>query len=226
VIGAVVVAAGRGERLGQDRPKALVEVAGRSLVAHTVTRLVAAGIDRIVVVHPSGDEDRFAAGLAAVTPAPTLVVGGATRGASVRAGLRALPADVEVVAVHDAARALQPPEVIAAAIAAVAGDVVAAAPAVAVTDTLKRVDGDRVVATVDRAGLVAIQTPQVFRADVLHDAHARGDDATDDLALVERHLSDGPMAGYIMQVAGAALGRKVTYGTDVLVAEALLAVHD
>ncbi len=223
---AIVVAAGRGERLGGPLAKALVPVAGRPLVVHAVERLGAAGIDRIVVVHPRGAGDTFAAALAD-HPQVTFAVGGAERSHSVRAGLDALPDDVGRVAVHDAARGLQPASVITATVAAVTGPVVAAAPALPVTDTLKRVAGEEIVATVARDELVSVQTPQVADAALLRAAHATGTDATDDLALVEAHLRSGGAEGVgrIVHVPGSPLGRKVTYAADVTIVEALLAAR-
>jgi 2-C-methyl-D-erythritol 4-phosphate cytidylyltransferase len=220
-VGAVVVAAGRGERLGGRRPKALVEVGGVPLVTRAVSGLRAAGIGDVVVVHPPGAADEVAAALFDLSEV-VLVPGGARRTDSVRAGVTALPAAVSVVAVHDAARALQPPAVIARTVAAVVDDVLAAAPAVPVADTLKAVDGDDVVGTVDRAGLVAVQTPQVFPRQVLTDSLDGGDEATDDLALVERRLAAGELTGRVVHVAGSARGFKVTYPDDVIVATALL----
>jgi 2-C-methyl-D-erythritol 4-phosphate cytidylyltransferase len=217
----VVVAAGRGERLGGDGPKALVEVGGRPLVAWAVDGLRRAGVGHLVVVHPSGQEAAFAAALGDVDV--VLAAGGADRSASVRAGLAALPAHVTVVAVHDAARAFVAPDVVVATVLAVTGDVVAAAPALPVTDTLKRVDGDEVTGTVDRSGLVAVQTPQVFPVAVLRDVTADAASATDDLTLVEQHLTDGRLTGRIVWVRGSARGVKITYPEDLVVAEALAA---
>jgi 2-C-methyl-D-erythritol 4-phosphate cytidylyltransferase len=217
---AIVVAAGRGERLGGGIPKALVEVGGRPLVVHAVTALRAAGIADVVVVHAPGLAAAFTAALEGHGPAH-LTPGGASRSASVRAGLAALPSETRLVAVHDAARGLQPPEVIADALAAVTGDVVAAAPSLPVTDTLKATVGERIAGTVDRAALVAIQTPQVFVLEILRAAHASAAESTDDLALVEARVGDDPRRR-LVHVPGSELGIKVTHPGDVLVAEALL----
>ena len=222
--GAVLVAAGSGERLGADVPKALVEVAGRSLVAHASERLLAASPSVLVVVAPAGVLD-VVAGLLPDTDVPVEVVaGGDTRTASVRAGLDALPEDVEVVAVHDAARALAPTSLVRRTVDAVVGDVVAAAPGLPVGDTLKRVDGDTVVGTVDRDELVAVQTPQVFRTDVLRRAHDQGVEATDDLALVERVVAEGIVTGRVVVVPGDVAATKVTWPHDLVVLGALLEV--
>lgn len=219
-VGVVLVAAGSGTRLGSAGPKALVAVAGRSLLAHALDRLAAAGLPPAVVVHAPEARAAFVAA-AGDRPVGAYVPGGATRTASVRAGVAALSDDVEVVVVHDAARPLTPPAVIRATVAAVTGDVLAAAPALPVADTLKRVAGDVVVATVDRSDLAAVQTPQVFPRRVLDAALAAADEATDDLALVERLLAAGELAGRVVVVPGSAWGRKVTYASDLTLVTAL-----
>ena len=214
---AVLVAAGRGERLGVGGPKALLPLAGRTLLEHALDGLRGAGVSRLVVVHPPGVGETAAQ----LAPDAELVVGGDTRTASVRAGLAALAADVEVVAVHDAARPLMPVEVIRDALAAVTGDVVACAPARPVGDTLKRVVHGEVVGTVDRQELVAVQTPQVFRREVLDAALDGGREATDDLALVEALLADGRVRGRIVTVPGSVRGLKITWPEDLELAESL-----
>jgi 2-C-methyl-D-erythritol 4-phosphate cytidylyltransferase len=221
-VAAVVVAAGSGERLGHGRPKALVEVAGRALVAWAVTGLREAGVATVVVVHTPGEREAFAGALDDVDPdgEVMLVPGGADRSASVRAGVAALPAGVELVAIHDAARAFTPPTVIRTAVEAVTGDVVAAAPAVPVADTLKRISGDQVVATVERADLVAIQTPQVLPLEVLTLVADERAAATDDLGLVEAALADGRLQGRVVWVPGSPRGFKVTFPEDLALAEA------
>jgi 2-C-methyl-D-erythritol 4-phosphate cytidylyltransferase len=220
-VGAVVVAAGRGERLGGDHPKALVVVAGRPLVAHAVASLRAAGIHHLVVVHTPGEEAAFRTAVA--DDELSLTPGGADRTASVRAGLAALPDEVDVVAVHDAARAFTPPAVIRAAVRAVTGDVLAAAPALPVADTIKRTTDGEVTGTVDRSDLVAVQTPQVFPRRVLASVAASAGSATDDLALVERARDAGTLSGRIVLVPGSVRGAKVTYPDDIVIAEALAA---
>jgi len=225
VAAGIVVAAGSGDRLGSSVPKAFVDVAGAPLVCHAVAGLRAADVDPVVVVVPEGWEDRARA---VVGPDVTVVTGGASRTASVAAGLAALSDEADVVAVHDAARPLVPVAVIADAVAAVHGEVVAAAPAVAVADTLKRVDGDhRIVSTLDRDDLVAIQTPQVFRRAALvagHDwARAHDHAPTDDLALVERLVDEGLLDGRVVATTGSVLGMKVTRPADLLLVAAMAA---
>ena len=224
--GVVLVAAGSGQRLAAGGPKALVELAGRPLLTYALDAIAAAGLDPPVVVHTPGARSAFEAALAG-RPVTALVPGGATRTASVAAGLTALGAEVEVVAVHDAARALMPPEVLRACVAGMGAGVVALAPALPLADTIKRIEGEVVVGTVPRDGLVGVQTPQVFPrvvlAEVLEAALVAGEQATDDLALVEQALVDGRLTGRVVVVPGSLRGRKITFPEDLALAEAWLA---
>jgi 2-C-methyl-D-erythritol 4-phosphate cytidylyltransferase len=185
---AVIVAAGRGERLGLDRPKAFANLGGRPLLAESLERLDSSGwVDAIVVVAPPDWEEPVILlaeelGCGKVVAA---VPGGETRTASVRAGLAEVGEDAAVVLVHDAARPLLPDEVVERLLTALPEGWDGAVPAVPVPDTVKRVDGDRVIATVDRDELVLAQTPQAFTWTMLRDATAGGEDATDCAALVE-----------------------------------------
>ena len=139
----------------------------------------------------------------------TVVAGGSERSRSVAAGLAALRDDVDVVLVHDAARCLAPAALFDRLAEAVRAGAPAVVPGLAVTDTIKQVDGDgRVVATPERSSLRAVQTPQAFRRSVLVDAHASGEDATDDAALVER------LGGVVTVVDGDPLAFKVTTPDD------------
>lgn len=216
---ALLVAAGRGERLGADGPKAFVVLAGRPMIEWSLEALRAVPeLDRIAVALPPG---------VAAPPGTIGVTGGATRSHSVRAALRAVGEgpDDEPVVVHDAARPLVTPALIARALAALeqtgADAVVAAAP---VTDTIKRVDsaaGDlRVAETLDRRTLWAVQTPQVFRRGALAAALAVDDEAlaaaTDDAALVEQ------ANGRVHVVESPADNLKVTTPRDLRLAELLL----
>ena len=176
----------------------------------------AAACDGVVVVVPEGAESAPAL-LAQCRAAHTVVAGGATRSASVRAGLHAVPAGVEVVAVHDAARPLAPLEVWDRVLTAVLSGADAAVPVVAVTDTVKQVDPDGSSRTLDRSRLVAVQTPQAFRTELLRRAHAGAPEATDDAAVVEA------IGGRVELVAGDPCNVKITAPTDVVVAGALLA---
>ncbi|MFT5221897.1 MAG: 2-C-methyl-D-erythritol 4-phosphate cytidylyltransferase [Glaciecola sp.] len=217
-VGAVVVAAGSGERFGAAVPKALVELAGRPLVRWAVEAIVGAGVRQVVVAAPPGHLEEVAAALADVVDANIVVVeGGQTRSASVRLAFGALAPLPELVLVHDAARAMMPVGIIASVIAAIGGDVLAAAPGLAVVDTLKRVGSDGTIrSTIDRSDAWAVQTPQVFTSDVLKAVHAwAGDrDATDDLALFEDAVAAGAVRGRAVMVEGHADGAKITHAQD------------
>jgi 2-C-methyl-D-erythritol 4-phosphate cytidylyltransferase len=207
---ALLVAAGSGERLGAGRPKAFVVLAGRPMLEWSLDALRTAGIEDVVVALPPGHE----------VPEGCLgVAGGATRSESVRAALAAAP-DGDVV-VHDAARPLVTADHFRAALAALAGAdcAVAAAP---LTDTVKEAGPDRLVtATLDRARLWAIQTPQAFRRAALERALSVDDDvlarATDDAWLVER------AGGTVRVVESTPANLKVTTPHDLRIAELLLA---
>jgi len=139
------------------------------------------------------------------------VAGGATRSESVRAGLAAVPAEASIICVHDAARPFASRELFITVIEAIADGADGAVPALAVVDTIKRIDADgRVVETPPRATLVAVQTPQAFRAEVLRAAHARLQDATDDAALVEE------VGGRVVVVDGDPINRKITDRDDLV----------
>lgn len=204
---AIVVAAGVGERFGA--PKQFRTLGPTRLVDRAVAA-AAAACDDVVLVLPAGHHWDGA-------PVTATVTGGATRAMSVRAGLAAVPPSTEVVVVHDAARPLAAPGLFRAVIDAVRDGADAAVPAVPVTDTVKRVEDGHVVETLPRDTLVAVQTPQAFRADALRAAHAGGGDATDDAALVEA------AGGTVVIVPGDPRNLKVTTTTDLVVAAALLA---
>ena len=179
----IIPAAGSGERLGAHLPKALVQVVGRTLIEHTVARLspIAA---QIIIASPAGYEDQFRT---LFGQSVTVVTGGSTRTQSVKAALAALAPEIEYVLVHDAARAFATADLAERILAELAGGDLAVIPGLAVTDTIKEIDSEhRVVATPNRAQLVAVQTPQGFARQTILDAHASGTDATDDAALVEK----------------------------------------
>lgn len=200
----VVVAAGSGTRYGAAKQYELLS--GRRLVDHAVAALRAC-CDGVVLVVPGED---VAAAEESPEPADRVVAGGAARSDSVRHGLAVVPDDADVVVVHDAARPLAPVALFEAVIAAVSAGADAAVPGLPVTDTVKEVDGDRVVATLPRERLVLVQTPQAFRASALRAAHAAGADATDDAALVEA------AGGHVVVVPGDPAAAKVTTPEDLV----------
>lgn len=214
---ALIVAAGRGERLGSSGPKALATVAGRPMLEWSVIALRNVdAVDAIVIALPADQLDAAPAGVLAVA-------GGGTRSESVRAALAAAPGG-EVVIVHDAARPLAAPVLFAEAVAELergrADAVIAAAP---VTDTIKQVgaEGRTVELTLDRSRLWAVQTPQVFRREALERALAASPEllaaATDDAWLVERQ------GGTVAVLPAPAENFKITTLLDLRLAELLLA---
>jgi 2-C-methyl-D-erythritol 4-phosphate cytidylyltransferase len=214
----IVPAAGTGTRLGPGRPKALRLLAGEPLLVHAVRRLrECPSVQQVIVAAPPEAVVEVQDLLA---PYSVLVVaGGAERQDSVGAGLRFLADDVELVLVHDAARALVPVAVVEAVIAALVGGAPAVIPVLPVADTIKRVGAEgQVLATVPREDLRVVQTPQGFQRTLLENVH-RGavGSLTDDAGLVEA-------AGVIVQtVPGSADAFKVTTPFDLVVAAAVLA---
>ena len=214
----IVPAAGRGDRLGPGTPKALRLLAGEPLLVHAVRSAVASGVvDLVAVAAPPSEADDVRDLLKPHAPELVVVAGAATRKASVAAALAEVPAAVDVVLVHDAARCLAPPALFAAVTSAVRGGADAAVPVLPVTDTVKQVHGDMVLATLDRSELYTVQTPQAFRRAVLDHAHATVDeDATDDAGLAER-------AGAAVHVVpGDEEAFKITRPLDLLLAELVL----
>jgi 2-C-methyl-D-erythritol 4-phosphate cytidylyltransferase len=205
---AVVVAAGSGTRFGAR--KQYERLGDRRVLdwALESARAVSSGV--VVVVPPAAVAEPEAG-------ADVVVAGGATRSASVRAGLAAVPPEADVVIVHDAARPLAPLSLFESVAAAVSSGADGAVPGVPVTDTVKRVEGDVVVETIDRIPLVAVQTPQAFAASVLRAAHASGADHTDDAALVEA------AGGRVVVVRGDVANMKLTTPHDLVLARAVLA---
>lgn len=203
---AVIVAGGSGSRFGA--PKQFADLAGRPVLEWSVdsARKVCAGV---VLVLPEDAPARE-------WGVDVVVRGGATRSASVRAGLAAVPPSAAVIAVHDAARPLAGVELWEAVIGAVRAGADAAIPAVPVSDTVKRTGPDGTLTTLDRSVLVAVQTPQAFNADALRAAHQRGDDATDDAALIEAG------GGKVELVPSTSINIKITDPHDLVVAAALM----
>jgi 2-C-methyl-D-erythritol 4-phosphate cytidylyltransferase len=211
---AVLVAAGRGERLGEDRPKAFARLGDLPLLAEPLRRLEESDrIEGIVVVAPPGWEEPsiLLAEQIGASKVSACVPGGDTRAESVRAGLAEVPADAAVVLVHDAARPVLPAEVVERVVAAVDEGYDGAVPCLPVADTVKRAADGLVVETLPRDELVAVQTPQAFRAAVLRSAFASNNDvvlATDCASLVEA------AGGRVKVVPGDERLQKVTTRAD------------
>jgi 2-C-methyl-D-erythritol 4-phosphate cytidylyltransferase len=209
---AILVAAGRGERLGLDQPKAFAKLNGQPLLAEPLRRLDASDwIDSIVLVAPPGWEEPaiLLAEEVGCGKVSACVAGGETRSDSVRAGVAEVPEDAVVVLVHDAARPLLPAEVIERVLAPLSEGWDGVVPGLPVSDTLKKVGADGAVEdTVSRDGLWAVQTPQAFAADVFRRAVAHGGEATDCAGLVEAG------GGRVKVVEGDARLLKVTTADD------------
>jgi len=220
-VAVLVPAAGAGLRLGPGGPKALRLLAGEPLLVHAIRRVAAApSVRMIVVAAPAAEVEAVREVLAPVAPV-TVVAGGAERQESVSLALAAVPAEIKVVLVHDAARALTPPQLIESVAAAVRQGHPAVIPVLPVVDTIKEVGpGEVVLGTVDRAVLRSVQTPQGFRHEVLAAVHAAAaDPLTDDAGLVEK-------AGLpVTCVPGSDLALKITRPLDLVLAEALLHVR-
>ncbi|WP_031939506.1 2-C-methyl-D-erythritol 4-phosphate cytidylyltransferase [Prescottella defluvii] len=212
---ALVPAAGRGVRLGESVPKAFVELGGRSMLRRAVDGLLASGaVDTVVVIVPEELVDQARAD---VPEGVVVVVGGAERADSVRAGLSAATG-AELVLVHDAARALTPPSLIARVVAELQAGRTAVIPVLPVSDTIKTVDVlGAVTGTPPRSELRAVQTPQGFEASLLRRAYLDvNGDATDDAGLVER------LGERVRTIVGEPEAFKITTPWDLALARVLL----
>lgn len=216
----LLLAAGRGTRLGSDQPKAFLELDGRTLLRRAAeAALDAELVDSVVVAAPDGSLARAVRELSSLAGVE-VVPGGATRQASARAALVAAP-DSGAYLVHDAARALAPSQLFDACLREL-DECEAVVPALPLSDTVKEVSSDRIVRTLDRSSLVGVQTPQAFHAVVYRRAHEGADRdgfvGTDDSALVER------LGVAVRIIPGDDRNVKITTVHDVAVAEALLRV--
>jgi 2-C-methyl-D-erythritol 4-phosphate cytidylyltransferase len=217
---AILVAGGEGRRLGLDRPKAFAALGGRPLLAESLERLERSGwIDAIVIAAPAGWEEPaiLLAEELAAGKVSAVVTGGESRAASVAAALSEVGDGAIVIVVHDAARPLVTDELLGRVLQPLAEGVEGVVPGLAIPDTVKRIERNLVVETLPRDGLVAVQTPQAFRADALRAAYdAEHEDATDCASLVERR------GGSVRVVEGDARLLKVTTGDDLALVEQLL----
>lgn len=233
-VAVIIVAAGSGQRLGYGLPKAQVPLGGRTILEYALQGAVESGVaDRICVAVPEGDTALRAICARFRSPVPISTVdGGTSRSESVRRALAGIGAGPGGVLVHDAARALTPPEVFRRVARALSGGAKAVVPAVAVVDTIKTaapsgpdqhtIAAEKVSGTPDRSLLRAVQTPQGFDAAVLAEAHRNAagldpDGITDDAMLLESLGQD------VFLVHGSPLSLKITSPLDLVVAEALLA---
>lgn len=214
---ALLVAAGAGERLGEERPKAFVRLGELPLLAEPLRRLEESGwVDAIVIAVPAGWEEPaiLLAEELSATKVVAAVTGGATRADSVRIALAEVPEDADVALVHDAARPLLPDEVIERVLAPLSEGWDGVVPGLELPDTVKRVRDGAVVETVDRTGLYGVQTPQAFLALALRRAFERLEASgaagapTDCAAVVE---ADG---GRVKVVEGDSRLLKVTTRAD------------
>ena len=197
----VVVAAGSGTRFGGD--KQLADLSGMAVLARAVVSAAAAS-DGVVVVVSAERRTEVSGVLSAVGGVEAIVDGGATRSASVRCGLAAVPDDAGVVLVHDGARPLATPGLFRRVADAVLAGADAVVPGVPVTDSLRTAGGG----VVARDGVIAVQTPQGFNADSLRAAHAGGGEASDDATLVEAS------GGTVVVVEGEPANLKITRPGD------------
>jgi 2-C-methyl-D-erythritol 4-phosphate cytidylyltransferase len=203
---AIVVAGGGGSRFGAAKQFARL---GGATVLDRAVGVSSEQAEGVVVALPPDAQWSAPSGVLRVD-------GGATRSDSVRAGLACVPTDVDIVVVHDAARPLASRALFAAVINAVREGADGAIPALPIVDTVKRLDGTRVIETVSRDELVVVQTPQAFRAEILRKAHADAAVGTDDAALVEA------AGGTVVAVPGDVRNLKLTVAADLELAQALL----
>jgi 2-C-methyl-D-erythritol 4-phosphate cytidylyltransferase len=221
-VAVLVPAAGQGVRLGPGGPKALRLLRGEPLLVHAVRRVAAApSVGCVVIAAPADAIDAVRALVGPVVPTDVqllVVTGGASRQASVAAALAAAPDRYDIVLVHDAARSLAPPELVERVAAAVREGHETVIPAMPVVDTIKHIHSSgEVIATLDRAELRAVQTPQGFVRSVLIDAHAAAvDEHTDDAGLAEK------LGVTVWAVPGEEAALKITRPFDLAVAELLL----
>ena len=215
---AVLLAAGAGKRIGAAHPKAFLPIGERPMLSVAAAAAAASPlVGALVVAAPPGYEDEARSSVEGLMLPTSVLTGGRTRQASVRAALMALAPDADIVVIHDAARPFAPPDLFSEVIRAVEAGADGAIPVVPVTDTVKRIDGIRVVGTVDRTELANAQTPQAFRVVALREAHDRAAaedrEVTDDAMLLETD-------GTVVAIVGDPMNFKITTLLDLARAEA------
>jgi len=215
----IVVAAGTGERMGSDKPKALVQLAGKPIVEYSVRAMAETDLfSHIVVAAPRGYESEILDVLGAIQVDITITTGGDTRSDSVRTCLRKIIPDCEIVAIHDGARPLITKDYITRVVES-ASEYGAAVLATSVTDTLKEAEEGFITRTISRKKLWAVQTPQVFERKIIERAYQKAPadlTFTDDCALVER------IGIPIKIVRGSRTNIKITFPEDIAIASAIL----
>lgn len=218
---AIIVAAGSGTRFGAERPKQFLEIAGKPLIFHTLLRFEnCAAIDEIILVLPENEIENFRAisENQNLKKLKKIIAGGKTRAESVFNGLKSVNENCEIVAVHDGARPLVSSVEISATIEK-AKETGAACLTAKVTDTIKKVEGDKITGTIDRETLRRALTPQCFKIEILRAAFENADlseAVTDECFLVER------LGCEIAFVDGSARNIKITTREDFAIAETLL----
>jgi 2-C-methyl-D-erythritol 4-phosphate cytidylyltransferase/2-C-methyl-D-erythritol 2,4-cyclodiphosphate synthase len=213
LVAVIIPAGGSGERLGAKIPKALVQLGGKTLIEHAVARMAPIA-NQIIVAAPAGYEESFQEILGSEV---TVITGGLTRTLSVKKALPHVDKENEYILVHDAARALASTELAMRVIDSLRAGEKAVIPGLAVSDTIKRIDGDNYVTkTPTRSKLRAIQTPQGFTRKLLIKAHTSSDDVTDDAGLVEDRGVD------VKVIAGEERALKITTMQDLSNAERML----
>ena len=220
-VAVVLLAAGRGERLGADQPKAFVELAGKSLLEHSIYRALATkNLRQLIIAVPESHLSQILElenQLDAQGVDIRVVVGGATRQQSVSEALAVLAGGIDIVLVHDSARALTSTDLFNRVSDAVFENQIGVIPALPVADTIKKYRGDLVEETIDRAELIRAQTPQGFPTELLVKAHVgASSDYTDDASLVQA------FGGTVMMVAGEEVAMKITTAEDLETAQGYL----
>jgi 2-C-methyl-D-erythritol 4-phosphate cytidylyltransferase/2-C-methyl-D-erythritol 2,4-cyclodiphosphate synthase len=209
LVAVIIPAGGSGERLGAKIPKALVQLAGKTLIEHAVANMAPIA-NQIIVAAPAGFEEQFKDLLSSEV---TVVTGGLTRTLSVKKALALVEKENEYILVHDAARSLASTDLAMRVIDSLRAGEKAVIPGMPVSDTIKRVDGDNYVTkTPTRSKLRSIQTPQGFTRKLLIKAHTSADDATDDAGLVEDRGVD------VKVILGEERAMKITTMNDLAIA--------